>query len=206
MDTLTLINQIEDFYGSWGNSIVFISTLIETLPIGFLIPGGLILSLGGFFSYGDKVGLSAVILSGTFGMLFAFLIGYFVGRKTGNFLIKKFHQEKNAEMARTLLNKHGAVILTTSLLANLTRFWIAYVAGTQRFNFFRFIFYAFIASLTWTSLFAIVGYLAGSERGVLEIGLARLGILSYGIVILALVIISWSIKKEYELLAKNKNI
>ena len=202
MDTLTLINRIETIYSSWGNLLIFLASFIETLPIGFIIPGGLIVALGGFYSYGDKVNLVGVILSSTLGMMLAFLLGYYAGFKTGNYFIKRFNQEKNADIAKTLLKNNGATILTTSLLSNLTRFWISYVAGMDKFSFFRFIFYALIASLTWNSLFVIVGYLAGSERKNLETGLTQLGILSYGIIFIALGIITWSIKREYNNLKK----
>jgi len=202
MDTITLLNYLELIYERWGNVLIFIISFLETLPIGFLVPGGLVVSLGGFYSYGEKTNLIGVVISSTLGMLLAFLVGYLAGRKTGFYLVKKFKQEKNALLAKNLLENQGAVILTTSLLSNLTRFWIAYVAGVEKYNIFRFIFYGTIASLTWNSLFVMIGYLAGSEREKLESGLGKLGILSYGIVVIAILVITWSIKKEFKQLKK----
>src|SRR3989304_4461371 len=138
METLVLIDKIENIYLSWGNILIFISSLIETSPMGFTIPGGFVVALGGFFSYGNKLNLAGVILSGTLGMLTTFLIAYVLGRKTGFSLAKKFHQQKYFELAKRLLENHGPIILTTSLLANITRFWIAYVAGSQKYRFFKF--------------------------------------------------------------------
>lgn len=203
MDSLTLINALEKFYSDWGNVLIFLASFIETLPIGFLIPGGLIVALGGFYSYGEKVNLIGVVLSSTFGMMIAFLLAYYLGRKSGKYLVNKFNQEENAKTAKRLLDRNGAAILTTALLSNLTRFWISYVAGIDRFNIFRFIFYALVASLTWNSLFVVVGYLAGSERKDLEEGITKLGVLSYGFVILAIAVITWNIKREYKEIIKN---
>ncbi|KKQ53409.1 MAG: DedA [Microgenomates group bacterium GW2011_GWC1_38_12] len=204
METLVLIDKIENIYLSWGNILIFISSLIETSPMGFTIPGGFVVALGGFFSYGNKLNLAGVILSGTLGMLTTFLIAYVLGRKTGFSLAKKFHQQKYFELAKRLLENHGPIILTTSLLANITRFWIAYVAGSQKYRFFKFMFYATAASLTWNSLLVTVGYLAGSERGQLESGLAKLGILSWGILLLTLGIIYIKTKKEFLEIKKGK--
>ena len=204
MDTLELIDDIEIIYSNWGNLVIFLSSFIETLPLGFLIPGGLIIALGGFYSYGNGINLIGVIVSGTLGMTLAFITGYFVGKKTGLGLVKWLKQEKNADMARVLLENQGPAILTTSLMGNLTRFWIAYIAGSQKYNFVKFLFYGVIASLSWNSLFVMIGYLAGSERDKLESGIAKLGLLSYGLVMLALVIISWSIKKGYKKLSGDK--
>ena len=196
MQVTDLIDKIEKIYFSWGNILIFVSSLIETSPIGFTIPGGIIVALGGFFSYGNKLDLVGIIISGTLGMLITFLVAYFLGQKTGLQLAKKFHQEKYAHLAKNLLENHGPVILTTSLLANLTRFWIAFAAGSQNYNFIKFIFYASVASLTWNSLLVSIGYLAGSERHELESGIAKLGILSWGILIIALAIIYFKTKKE----------
>lgn len=197
METTYFILFIEQLYSTWGYLVVFFATLIETSPFGFTIPGGLIIALGGYFSYGNPKALPFFVLSGSLGMLTTFWLSYFLGKETGYSLTKRLHQEKNINRAKILLDKHGPVILTTSLLASLTRFWISYVAGVQNYNFTKFSFYAFVASLTWNSLFVIIGYIAGSERQILETGVAQLGILAWGFVILALVIIYIKSKNEF---------
>lgn len=200
MDTLQLINNVEILYYSWGNIIIFLGSFIETLPIGFLIPGGLIVALGGFYSFGNKLSLTQVILSGSFGMTLAFMLGYLIGRKTGFFLITKFHQEKNAKVAKLLLQNHGPLILTTSLLANLTRFWISFISGVEKYNFFKFMFFASFASLTWNSLLVTLGLFAGSKRGDLEKGIAGLGALSWLLILIVFAIVFFGIRREYKLL------
>ena len=82
-------------------------------------------------------------------------------------------------MAKNLLKKHGAVILTTSMMANLTRFWVAYIAGVESYKPHKFLLYSFVASLGWVSLMAIVGYIAGFERGNIEKIVGRLGVIGW---------------------------
>ncbi|KKQ85579.1 MAG: hypothetical protein UT08_C0005G0030 [Candidatus Woesebacteria bacterium GW2011_GWB1_38_8] len=202
MNSVGIILQLEGIYNAWGYQLVFLGSLIETSPIGFAIPGGLIVATGGFFAYGNNLSLVGIVISGWLGMLLTFLAAYFLGRKTGLSLAKKLKQESFAQQAKILLERHGAVILTTSLLANLTRFWVAYVAGAQRYNFIRFLFYAMTASLTWNSLLVIVGYLAGAERQKLESSIAKLGIISWILVIIALGIIYWKTKSELKQIRK----
>ena len=198
MQTPDLINKLGVIYSSWGYLLIFLSSMVETSPIGFAIPGGLIVALGGFYAYGNKVVLAGVVVAGSLGMLTTFITAYILGKKTGIFLAKIFKQEKIAQQAKVLLEKHGPPILTTSLLASLTRFWVAYVAGAQGYNLITFLLYATVASLAWNSLFVIVGYLVGSERTNFEYWLARLGILSYLLVILALGIIYWKVREEFK--------
>ncbi len=199
MDISVLINTFESLYNSFGYPIVFFSSLIETTPVGWLVPGGLLTALGGFFAYeNDQLSLVGVLLAGWLGMLTTLLGGYYLGIKTGSGLEKRFKQERNVKKARALLQKNGAVILTTSMIANLTRFWISYVAGTTNYSKKHFIFYAAIASLTWISLLVVVGYIAGSSREKFESGLASIGIFAWILVITTGGIIFLKLRQEHD--------
>ncbi|MDP3994826.1 MAG: VTT domain-containing protein [bacterium] len=198
MDILELINKIEIFYQNFGYLTAFFGTLIEMTPLGWVVPGGTILILGGVFAFGGKISLVGIIISGWLGAWISFVTSYILGFKSGMWLVKKFKQEKNAALAKHLLDKHGGKILTTSMLANLTRFWMAYIAGTEKYNLPKFLFYSGAASLTWTSLMVIVGFMVGTERKNLEGWTAGLGIFSWALLLVAIGFIIWSIKKEYK--------
>lgn len=193
-----LITKLESFYLQYGYLAVFFSAFVETSPLGWAIPGGLILAGGGFYAYGGNISLLGILLSSWTGTWLTFLLAYALGNKTGLSLVKKLRQEKNVQKARLLLKRHGGTILTTSLMANLTRFWVAYVAGLQKYSPPRFLFYSGAASLTWSSLMVVVGYLAGSERENLETGLASLGVLAWVFVFLALFVAYKKVKKEFK--------
>ena len=113
-------------------------------------------------------------------------------------LAKKFKQEANAAKAERLLQKHGGVILSTTLLSSLTRFWIAVVAGSQKFKSLTFLVYASVASLSWSFLLVSVGWLAGTSREAVESGLTILGILSWLIIVGAAILLYLIIKKQSE--------
>lgn len=194
---MEIVKQIETFYQSFGYLIVFLGSFIEITPMGWAIPGGLILAGGGFYAYGGGLSLYGILVAGWLGAWLTFILAYVLGNKSGAFLIKKLKQERNAERAKILLKNHGPIILTTSLLASLTRFWVAYVAGVERYSFPRFLFYSGAASLAWSSLMVIVGYLAGAQRQNLETGLARLGILAWGLLLVAVLVIYLKAKGEF---------
>ena len=197
MEITELINQIEVLYLVYGYVLVFLASFVEISPLGFTIPGGLILALGGFYSFGGPLNLLPVILFAWFGGWLIFILAYYLGRHTGYWLVKLLRQEKNAARAKHLLNKHGGVILTTSLMSSLTRFLVAYVAGTQKYKFFKFLFYSGAASLTWSSLWVVVGYLTGSQRARLEHAVVQLGLLAWAFLIVALVTIYLKNKQEF---------
>jgi membrane protein DedA with SNARE-associated domain len=189
MDTLELISATERLYIQYGYLLVFISSFIEITPMGWTIPGGVILATGGYFAFSGHIHLLGIILAGWMGAWLTFLLAYLLGLKSGNWLITKLHQEKNAQKAKGLLKHYGATILTTSMLA--------YVAGVEKFPFRKFFFYSAASSLTWVSLMAAVGYIIGSERGNLEKGIAGLGAIAWLLLILAIGILVWSVKKEF---------
>ena len=198
MDINILISTIERFYEGYALLLVFLSGLIEMSPFGWIIPGGLIVAVAGYFAFGDPFSLLQILLLAWTGSWLSFLAAYLLGNKTGMKLVKKYKKEKSAQRAKTMLKNHGGAILTTSMLAGLTRFWIAYVAGSQNYSKLKFIFYSGAASLTWTSLQVVVGYLAGSEREHLESGIASLGIVAWIFLLAALAILYWTGKKEYK--------
>lgn len=195
---MELIKEIEQIYLSWGYLIVFLGSFIEITPMGWAVPGGLILAGGGFYAYGGGLSLHIVLLASWLGAWLTCAAAYVLGNKSGAYFINKLKQEKNAEKAKLLLSRHGPVILTTSLMANLTRFWVAYIAGAQRYNFLKFLFYSGTASLAWTSLWVVVGYLTGIGKENLEKGIAGLGVFAWVFAFGAIGLIFFKIKKEFK--------
>lgn len=197
MEATIIIQKLEMFYRLYGYVLIFVGSFVEISPFGWIVPGGTLLSLGGFFSYGENLSLGLTIFSGWAGAWIALIASYSFGRHTGDYLIKKLNQEKIADKAKLLLQRHGGTILTTSMLSNLTRFWVAYVAGSQRYPLINFLFYSGVASLAWSSLFIVAGYLVGSGRTKLETTLAKLGVLSWVLFVIAAFVLYLTIKKEF---------
>lgn len=205
MDASIIIAKAEVFFLSWGYLTVFWGSLIEITPLGWTVPGGVILTVAGFFA-NNSTGFSLikVIIAGWLGAWLAFLGAYLLGRKTGMWFVNKLKQQKNADRAKHLLAQHGGVILTTSMLANLTRFWVAYIAGVEKYGFLKFLLYSGTASLGWVSIMSVLGYLAGYERQNLERLMGAIGILAWAFLALAIFVLFKSIKHEYRHFKEDK--
>lgn len=199
MDLIKLLEIITILFEKYGYLIIFFGSLIEISPLAWAVPGGAILVIAGYISNGDQqLLLIPTILAGTLGAWMAFLLSYLFGNKTGMWLVDKLHQEKNARFAKELLRKHGAVILTTSMMANLTRFWVSYIAGVDKYNFWKFNLYSIGASISWVSLMTFIGYFAGYEKTGLNKVVSGLGIMAWILLCLAIFVIMRSIKHEYK--------
>lgn len=199
MDIIKTLDLIRILFEQWGYPIIFFASLIEITPLGWAVPGGAILVVAGYLSNGNlNLPLIPIIIWGTLGTWVAFLLAYLLGSKTGMWLVEKLHQQKNAAFAKKILKNNGAAILTTSMMANLTRFWISYIAGVEKYNLLKFNLYAFVASLSWVSLMVMLGFFAGYEKENLKNIINGVGILAWLFLIIAVFVIFRSIKKEYK--------
>lgn len=199
MDLLKVLDLISIVFEQYGYPIIFLGSLIEITPLGWVVPGGAILFIAGYLSNGNvNMPLIPIILWGTLGSWIAFILSYLLGHKTGMWLVEKLKQQKNARFAKSLLKKNGGVILTTSMLANLTRFWISYIAGVDKYNFWKFNLYAFISSLSWVSLMTLIGFFAGYEKENLRKITSSIGIIAWVFLAVAIFVIYRSIKHEYK--------
>ncbi len=199
MDFLKFVQETELFFQNYGYITIFLGSFIEITPLGWAVPGGVILAIAGFFANrSEGISLISIISFGTLGSWITFLSSYLLGAKTGMWLVKKLKQERNVSLAKHLLRKHGGVILTTSMMANLTRFWVAYVAGVDKYHFGKFLLYSGTASLSWVSIMTFIGFFAGYERQNLERLAGATGIIGWLFVGLAGFVIYRSIRHEYK--------
>lgn len=194
---MEILQGIETLYSKFGYIIIFLGSFIESSPVGWITPGNYILAAGGFFANGDgPLSLTNVIIAGTAGSWSMLLVGYYLGLKSGDWIIKVTNQKKNADRAKQLLKHHGTIILSTSLMANVTRFWVSFASGSQSYNFLKFFFYSGIASLTWVSLWSTIGFIAGNQKQNLRSTVTQFGILTWVFLVIALGTIYYFGKRE----------
>lgn len=196
MDLNQIVIGISAYFIKYGYPLVFFGVLVETTPLGGFIPGALLAAMGGFYSYDGPLSFPFVLILGTSGMFLTLISSYIIGKKTGMKLAHYFKQEENVAHAKVLLEKYGPLIVTTALLSNITRFWIAYIAGMQKYNIIQFSFLALVASLAWVSLLVISGYLAASSAHSIERNLAQVSIISWIFLAATGAVITWAIRKN----------
>lgn len=205
MDINNLVDTLRYFFEEFGYLTIFIGSLIEMTPLGWMVPGGIILAVAGFFANGDSnINLITSIIIGTAGAWFAFAISYWLGKQTGMWLVVKLNQKKNAAFAQKLLENHGALILTTSMMANMTRFWVAYIAGVEKYSFRKFSLYSLVASFSWATLMVLCGYIAGYERQNVERLIGSTGLIGWVILGVVAYVLQRSIRHEYKHFKEDK--
>lgn len=159
-----------EFIAQWGYVAVAVLMAMENACIP--IPSELILGFAGYLVSAGKMNftmaLSAGIVGGMLGSIFAYAVGYkggrsFVDRYGKYFLVKKSH----VDAAQNWFDRYGIKAVFFSRLLPVIRTFISLPAGFARVDLRRFLIYTFLGSLPWTALILWAGLLLGDNWQVL---------------------------------------
>ncbi|OGM28595.1 hypothetical protein A2801_01775 [Candidatus Woesebacteria bacterium RIFCSPHIGHO2_01_FULL_41_10] len=198
LDLVALIAFLEEYFNQYGYVIVFFSGFIETTPLGWIFPGNTLIAAGGYFARTGSSSISGIIFSSWIGSWAVFILSYILGASSGEIFIKKLHQERNASRAAKLLKQYGGKILGTSLLAGVIRFWIAYMAGAKNYSKLRFLVYTGLSTFAWVTLWALLGYILGSQEHLINNVFTAIGVFSWVVFIGLGYALFRHTKEEYE--------
>ena len=159
-----------EFIAQWG--YVAVAVLMDMENACIPIPSELILGFAGYLVSAGKMNftmaLSAGIVGGMLGSIFAYAVGYkggrsFVDRYGKYFLVKKSH----VDAAQNWFDRYGIKAVFFSRLLPVIRTFISLPAGFARVDLRRFLIYTFLGSLPWTALILWAGLLLGDNWQVL---------------------------------------
>lgn len=163
-----------NFIDAYGYFAVAILMAMENACIP--IPSELILGFSGYLIFAERMtfsgAMTAGMIGGMLGSIFAYLVGSYGGRKFVDkygkyFLIKKSH----VDLAQRWFDKYGIRAVFFSRMLPVVRTFISLPAGFARVNKKAFLFYTFAGSLPWTALILFAGMKFGAGwEYLLEIG------------------------------------
>jgi|SRR5579872_1574764 len=133
---------------------------------GLPIPGETILIAAGWLIAKGKVGVFPILAGGICGSICGITFSYFLGKKTGLFLIRKYGhwfklRSENILRANYWFERVGKWALFFGYFIPLVRHLTGYVAGTTRLSYYKFAIFAYSGALIWTISFLLIGYFFG---------------------------------------------
>ncbi len=151
----------------WGYWIILVAAMLEASPLfGLLIPGQLIVIIGGFFVKLGILDIGDTIFIAALGAILGDLIGYLLGRKYGYSFITRygryfFFKKEHFEKTKKLMNHHAGKTLILGRFNPLTRAFAPFVAGSSDVSFIKFLIYNILGGISWAVTFVMIGFIFG---------------------------------------------
>lgn len=184
-----IVSEIEPIFLAAGYYIIAAGVLMErSVFIGLIIPGDLILALGGVYASQGKMSLPIVIVIGTLSAITGESIGFWLGRKFGVRLVRrlpyvgKWLAEK-LETSEEFFKKHGGKTVAIGRYATAAGAFIPFSAGAGRMKFWRFLAFDIPAIIVWATGISIFGYVFGRNLAFVDKVLSRFGYIVLGLIV-----------------------
>ena len=141
------------------------------------IPSEIIMPLGGFFVYQQKLNFYFLVFWGLFGTILGSLPWYYLGRlvnekRLSNFLDKKGKylgiSSNDLAKSKRWFDKFGASLVFWGRLVPGIRTLISVPAGIELMPLRKFLFWTTLGSLIWVVLLTYAGYLFGENYSIVE--------------------------------------
>lgn len=169
MSGAELLGMLSSFFATYGYLVVFVGAFLEnTLFVGLVMPGEIILLLGAFFASQGRFNIVSLGLIAFSGAFVASNIGYLLGRKGGRPFIERFGAKlfisrRRIEAAEKYFDDHGAKTVFISRFTAGIKNFVPALAGASHMNYGVFTSYLTLSLIIWTTALCTLGYFFGSQ-------------------------------------------
>jgi membrane-associated protein len=189
-----IVDWIEPVFAVAGYEIIAGAVLAErSIFIGLVVPGDLILALGGVYASKGRLSLVAVIAIGIVAASLGESTGYWIGRRYGMGVIKRLPLIRRLEGplrgAKDYFDKHGGRTVALGRYATAAGAFIPFVAGVANMPYRRFLLFDVPAIVVWAIGISIFGYVFGENLDFIDKVLSR-----FGYIVLGLLVVSFGVR------------
>ncbi|MGZ4143969.1 MAG: DedA family protein [Actinomycetota bacterium] len=175
-----------------GYPLIGVAVLLErSMFLGLIVPGDVILALGGVYAGRGQLSLVAVIAIGTGAAIAGESVGYWLGRRYGRALIKRIplvrRLDSKFDDAQRYFRKRGGITVAIGRYATAAGAFVPFIAGISHMPYGTFLAYDVPAIVVWAIGITLVGYYFGRNLDTVEKILSRFGYVVLGILIVFIV-------------------
>ena len=159
-------STIDDLLATYGYAAVFL--MIGAESVGILLPGETTLILAALYAGATgRLSIAGVILAAALGAIIGDNIGYVLGRTGGYVLLRRYGHyvrvdEHRVKIGRYLFDRHGGKVVFFGRFISLLRTYAAFLAGTLRMAWRRFLFFNAAGGIIWALVYGLGFYYFGS--------------------------------------------
>ncbi|HEV7365944.1 MAG TPA: bifunctional DedA family/phosphatase PAP2 family protein [Gemmatimonadales bacterium] len=172
--------MIHHFLETYGYGALFLLVGLES--VGVPLPGETALLTAAAFAAQGHLSLVGVILAAAAGGIAGDAAGYWIGRKGGVPVIRRYGRflhidDTKLDRARAFFERHGGKTVFLGRFVSLLRMWAAVFAGVSRMPYPKFTLFNVAGGLCWATLFGSLGYLFGRSLPQLQRAVGQAGAL-----------------------------
>lgn len=187
----TIVEWIEPAFLAAGYLIITTAVLMErSIFVGLIIPGDVILALGGVYASQGRMSLAAVIAIGILSAIVGESIGYWLGRRYGMRLIRRLPLVRRLEgmldRSEDYFRRHGGRTVAIGRYATAAGAFIPFTAGIARMPYRRFLLFDVPAIIVWAVAISVFGYVFGRNLAFVDKVISRFGYVVLGLVVVFL--------------------
>ncbi len=183
-----IVRWVEPVFAVAGYPVVGVAVLLErSIFIGLIVPGDVILALGGVYASQQKMSLPAVMVIGVAAAVAGESIGFWLGRRFGARLVRRIPffggwLSQRLRAAEDHYRKRGSgMTVALGRYATAAGAFIPFSAGVGRMPYRRFLLFDVPAIVVWAVGITLFGYLAGENLDLIDKVLSRFGYIVLGV-------------------------
>src|SRR5437667_8766165 len=161
------MSNLAHFLTTYGYWAVFVFVAIESTGIPF--PGETMLLVAAIYAgTTHRLSIALVIVAAASGAILGDNLGFWIGREGGFRLLRRYGrymrlEERRLKLGLYLFHKHGGKVVFFGRFVAVLRAWAAFLAGTNRMPWPRFLFFNAAGGIVWATLYGLGGYFLGDN-------------------------------------------
>jgi membrane protein DedA with SNARE-associated domain len=158
--------ELRRLIDDYGYAIVF--TLVGAESVGLPLPGETTLVVASISAGATgRLNIAGVIAAAAAGAFIGDNVGYGIGRVGGYRLIRRYGRylhvdDHRLKIARYLFDRYGPVIVFIGRFVSILRTYAAFLAGTTRMRWQRFVFFNAAGGITWSVTYGVLAFYFGA--------------------------------------------
>lgn len=167
--SISLAHHIELWVVQGGYVALFLTTMLEAIPlVGVVVPGHVAIIAGGFMAKLGVLNLWWAIFWSTIGTLVGDYVAYLLGQRYGLRFVERlrkyiFVRQEHLDKAQDLMKNHLKKAIVFGRISPMTRALIPYMLGSARAPMGEFWLYSIISGFVWIGGSVFLGYLFGAS-------------------------------------------
>lgn len=176
----TLLDWVGPFFSTYGYALIVVATLLESSAfVGVVVPGDVILAMGGIYAARGELSLPWVIVLGALGTMGGESIGYWLGHRYGEALLRRLpfadRAQDKIDRAREAYERNDSKVLLVGRFASGLRVIVPFTAGMSQTSYRRFMAFVVPTAAVWAVAVGLLGYLLGENVELIDTILSRFG-------------------------------